>query len=266
MDEAGENPRGPHAIRVLTARRDFTPQSLIAAAFDPYLTAFAQLVPMLLKAYDGLPESEAGKAALAGPIQLLRSWDYRWGLGSKPTSLAVFWGEALWQVSLEPAKAARQSVWDYLADHTSDAQKLAALAQAAQRLTTDFGSYAVPWGEINRFQRNDAAIVQTFSDVKASVPVPFTSSQWGSLASFGAKRYPGTKCYYGTYGNSFVAVVEFGPQVRAWGVSAGGESGDPHSSHFRDQVQRYADGNLRPIYYYPADLNGHIEKRYRPGE
>jgi acyl-homoserine-lactone acylase len=266
MDEAGENPRGPHAIRVLTARRDFTPQSLIAAAFDPYLTAFAQLVPMLLKAYDGLPESEAGKAALAGPIQLLRSWDYRWGLGSKPTSLAVFWGEALWQVSLEPAKAARQSVWDYMADHTSDAQKLAALAQAAQRLTTDFGSYAVPWGEINRFQRNDAAIVQTFSDVKASVPVPFTSSQWGSLASFGAKRYPGTKCYYGTYGNSFVAVVEFGPQVRAWGVSAGGESGDPHSSHFRDQVQRYADGNLRPIYYYPADLNGHIEKRYRPGE
>jgi acyl-homoserine-lactone acylase len=37
--------------------------------------------------------------------------------------------------------------------------------------------------------------------------VPFTSSQWGSLASFGAKRYPGTRRYYGTSGNSFVAAV-----------------------------------------------------------
>src|SRR5262249_23294650 len=40
MDEVGENPRGPHAVRVLTAQQDFTPQTLVAAAFDPYLTAF----------------------------------------------------------------------------------------------------------------------------------------------------------------------------------------------------------------------------------
>ncbi|HET9390364.1 MAG TPA: penicillin acylase family protein [Steroidobacteraceae bacterium] len=266
MDQDGENPRGPHAIRVLTARRDFTPQTLIAAAFDPYLTAFARLVPLLLKAYDALPQEDPQRSTLGGPIQLLRDWDYRWGLDSRPTSLAVFWGEALWQVSAEAAKTERLSVWDYMAEHTSNAQKLAALQDASQRLTRDFGGYAVPWGEINRFQRNDAAIVQTFSDLKASIPVPFTYSRWGSLASFAAKRYPGTKCYYGTYGNSFVAVVEFGPRVRAWGVSAGGESGDPHSVHFLDQAQRYADGNLRPIYFYPADLEGHIEKRYRPAE
>jgi len=266
MDEAGEDPRGPHAIRVLTARQDFTPQTLIAAAFDPYLTEFAQLIPLLLKAFDALPQSDPGRTTLAGPIKLLRDWDYRWGLTSQPTSLAVFWGDALWHVCAEPAKAARLSVWDYMAEHTSDAQKLAALTEASQRLTHDFGSYAVPWGEINRFQRNDGAIVQTFSDVKASIPVPFTSSRWGSLASFAAKRYPGTKCYYGTEGNSFVAVVEFGPRVRAWGITAGGESGDPRSVHFLDEAQRYADGNLRPIYFYPGDLKGHTEKRYHPGE
>jgi len=251
---------------VLTARRDFTPETLMAAAFDPYLTAFARLVPRLLSAYDRLAEGTQLKTQLIGPIKLLRDWDYRWGLTSAPTSLAVFWGEALRQVSAQPAKDAQMSVWDYMAERTTDEQKLTALLQASQRLTKAFGGPVVPWGQINRFQRNDAAIVQTFSDTKPSTPVPFTSALWGSLASFGAKQYPGTRCYYGTDGNSFVAVVEFAPRVRAWGVTAGGESGDPTSRHFVDEVQRYADGNLRQIYFYPSDLEGHIERRYHPGE
>jgi acyl-homoserine-lactone acylase len=266
MDQVGETPRGQHAVLVLNARRDFTPQTLIAAAYDPYLTAFARFVPLLLAAYDRLPSEDPRKAPLAEPIKLLRTWDYRWGLDSAPTSLAVFWGETLWTAVAPAAKAADLSVWDYIAEHTTDAQKLTALAQASQHLTRDFGSTTVPWGEINRFQRNDGAIVQTFDDAKPSIPVPFTYSQWGSLASFAAKSYPGTRRYYGTGGNSFVAVVEFGPTVRALAVTAGGESGDPTSKHFIDEAQRYADGNLRPVYYYSDDLRGHTQRSYKPGE
>jgi acyl-homoserine-lactone acylase len=266
MDQFGENPRGPQAERVLNARRDFTPQTLIAAAYDPYLTAFARLVPPLLSAYDRLPAGDAAKAKLAAPIALLRGWDFKWSLDSKPTSLAVFFGEALWAVAAPLAKAADISPWDYMADKTTDQQKLAALTEAVDRLTRDFGSSQVPWGEINRFQRNDGAIVQTFDDSKPSTPVPFPSAQWGSLASFGAKSYPGTKRYYGTSGNSFVAVVEFGPKVHAWAVTAGGASGHPESKHFKDQAQRYADGNLRQVYFSADELKGHIERTYRPGE
>jgi acyl-homoserine-lactone acylase len=261
MDQVGENPRGTHAVRVLTARSDFTPQTLISAAFDPYLSAFARLVPVLLASYDRLPVGDASKAKLRAPIRLLRDWDYRWGLDSAPTSLAVFWGEALWAVSAQPAEDADITVWDYMAQRATDAQRLAALAEASQRLVKDFGSISVPWGEVNRFQRNDGALVQSFSDTKPSIPIAFTSSQWGSLAAFGAKRYPGTKRYYGTRGNSFIASVEFGPKVEAWAISVGGESGDPASRHFLDQAQRYADGNLRKVYFYPADLEGHVESR-----
>jgi len=265
MDQVGENPRGAHAIRVLSARSDFTPQTLIAAAFDPYLPAFARLVPTLLASYDRLPDSDPRKARLQGPIDLLRGWDFRWGLTSKPTSLAVFYGETLWPVAAQAAKDADMTVWDYAAERTTDAQRLAALVEASDRLVKDFGSWSVPWGEINRFQRNDGAVVQSFSDTKASIPIGFTSSQWGSLAAFGAKRYPGTRSYYGTVGNSFIAAVDFGPKVEAWAISAGGESGDSRSRHFLDQAQRYADGNFRKVYFYPADLQGHIERRYQPG-
>jgi len=89
---------------------------------------------------------------------------------------------------------------------------------------------------------------------------------YGSLASFGAAPKPGTKRWYGTSGNSFVAVVEFGPRVRAHAVTAGGESGNPASPHFNDEAQRYASGNLREVYFYPDQLTGHTERTYRPGE
>jgi acyl-homoserine-lactone acylase len=258
FDQAGENPRGPQAIRVLTATRHFTPRKLIEAAFDPYLTAFDRLIPRLIAAGDSLPAGHP----LTGPIALLRGWDYRWAANSTATSLAVFWGEALWAPLTQAARDAGLSMWDYLAERATDEQRLAALDEAVQRLTQDFGSWQVPWGEINRFQRNDGAITQTFDDTRPSIPVPFTSAQWGSLASFGARRYPGTKRYYGTSGNSFVAVVEFGPRLRAWAITAGGASGDPSSPHFNDQAARYASGNLRPVYFHPSDLTGHIERVY----
>ncbi|MFI6080775.1 penicillin acylase family protein [Streptomyces sp. NPDC051217] len=266
FDRVGENPRGPQAVRVLTARDDFTPRTLIEAAFDPYLTAFARLLPGLVAAWDGLPKHDGRKERLAGPIGLLRDWNHRWSAKSTATSLAVFWGEDMWALISQAAAAAGMSGWDYIAGRATDAQRLGALETATNRLRRDFGSWKVPWGEINRYQRNDAAIVQEFSDAKPSVPVPFTSSRWGSLASFGARAYPGTKRYYGTSGNSFVAVVEFGPRLRAWAVTAGGVSGHPDSPHFDDQAERYANGDLRPVYFYPDDLKGHVERRYRPGK
>ena len=266
MDTFGENPRGVHALRVLTGKRDFTLPSLIAAAYDPYLPAFAELVPSLMAAYDGAPASSPLKRRLAGPISLLRSWDYRWGAASMPTSLAVFWGEALWDRVDERTRAGGRPNIDIMVRNTSPEQKLRALDAAAERLERDFGSWGVAWGDINRFQRLNGDLVQPFNDARPSIPVPFTSGVWGSLASFGAKPANGSKRYYGTNGNSFVAVVEFGDKVRARAVSAGGESGDPTSRHFNDQAERYSLGNLREVYFYPAQLKGHTERSYRPGQ
>jgi acyl-homoserine-lactone acylase len=266
MDTFGENPRGIHATRVLQARKDFTLPTLIQAAYDPYLPAFATLIPALLQAYDETPAADPLKARLGDQVAALRGWDYRWSADSVPTSLAVFWGEALWAVAAPEAKRKGVSPYDEMLSHTTTAQKLLALAQASDRLQSDFGRWRTPWGQINRFQRRNGDIVQQFKDAAPSIPVPFTSSQWGSLASFGARRYEGTKRYYGTSGNSFVAVVEFGDKVHAMAVSAGGESGDPKSRHFGDQAVRYSQGNLREVYFYPQQLTGHTERRYHPGD
>jgi len=266
MDAVGENPRGLHATRVLTGRHDFTLASLIDAAFDPYLPAFARQLPILIADYDALPASDPLKRKLAGPVGLLRTWDYRWGIASMPTSLAVFWGDILWDKASKLDTAEGLSVYDVMAEKAGPQARLNALVEAADRLEKDFGSWGVPWGEVNRYQRVDGAIKQHFDDAKPSIPVPFTSSRWGSLASFGAHRWPGTKRYYGTSGNSFVAVVEFGDKVRARAITAGGESGDPSSKHFNDEAERYTTGNLRKVYFWPEELEGHVERSYHPGE
>ena len=60
-----ENPRGIHAIRVLSGRKDFTMDSLRDAAFDSYLPEFALTIPALVKAWDALPAADAMKTKLA---------------------------------------------------------------------------------------------------------------------------------------------------------------------------------------------------------
>ncbi|QDE41023.1 acylase [Luteibacter pinisoli] len=266
MDAVGENPRGIHATRVLTGQRGVTPASLLSMAFDAYLPAFERQLPVLLRDYDALPAGDPLKAKLRGPIGLLRGWDYRWGITSMPTTLAVFWGDILWdKVSKEDTQEGL-TIYDVMAEKAGPKARLQALSDAVDTLEKDFGSWGVPWGEVNRYQRNDDAIAQVFDDAKPSIPVPFTSSRWGSLASFGAHRWPGTKRYYGTSGNSFVAVVEFGPKVSARAITAGGESGHPASKHFNDEAERYTTGNLRKVYFWPDDLQGHIERQYHPGD
>jgi acyl-homoserine-lactone acylase len=261
-----ESARGFHALRVLSNRKDFTIQGLRAAAYDSYLPAFERLIPSLLSAYDQLPASDPLKTKLAEQIKVLRGWDLRWSESSVPTSLAVFWGEDLSRRVGADARRAGLSADDYIVDRATPAQRLEALTAASDKLAADFGSWKTPWGDINRFQRLTGDIVQPFNDAGPSIPVGFTSSRWGSLASFGARSYPGTKKWYGTSGNSFVAVVEFGDSVRAVAVTAGGESGHPASPHFNDEAQRYATGNLRDVYFYPSQLKGHIERQYHPGE
>ena len=76
MDQVGENPRGLHAIRVLTGAKDVTLESLLTRAYDPYMPAFAALVPSLAKAYDAAPDSDPLKAKVKDQVALLRGWNF----------------------------------------------------------------------------------------------------------------------------------------------------------------------------------------------
>ncbi len=264
MDQAGANPRGDHATALLAAARGLTPEGLRRIAYDPWMPFFPRIVPSLAEAWAALPRADPLRARLEGPVRLLRDWDSRWSAGSEPTTLAAFWAEELWTLAGR-RRPPHGNMWEAMAA-LSGRDKLDMLNSAVGRLERDWHGWRVPWSEVNRFQRLDDAIAnQSFHDDGPSIPVPFAQARWGTLASFASRPYPGTRRWYGTSGNSFVAIVEFGSRIRAWAVTAGGESGHPGNPHFNDEAERYAAGNLRPVYFYREDLAGHAERTYHPG-
>lgn len=267
FDRVGENPRGVHAVRLMQTLKDVTPDSLTKTVFDSQQPELEVQVPQLVKAWDQAPRSNPLKAKLEEPIDLLRTWNHRWAADSISQTLGYFWAEELWSKSAEAARAAKIPVYEYMRTKATPEQRLEALGAVVDKLTADFGKWATPWGEVNRFQRISPAIVHPFDDTKPSTPVGFASARWGSLASFGARSFNGSKKIYGTSGNSFVAVVEFGKDgVAAKAVTAGGLSSEVTSKHFNDQAERYATGNLREVYFYPKQLEGHTERTYKPGQ
>ncbi|MCY3688084.1 MAG: penicillin acylase family protein [Gammaproteobacteria bacterium] len=256
-----ENPRGVHAVRVLEGRTDFTLDSLIEAAYDSLLTAFEPLIPALLAAAEEAPADD-----LEEQLALLADWDYRFGVDSVETTLAVYWAQTLMDSVNAEAGAAGINIYQYMAANASAEQKLDALRDASAELQSDWGSWQAAWGEVNRYQRINGDIVQQFNDEEESWPVGFASGRWGALASFGSRKYPGTRRMYGTSGNSFVAAVEFGSPLRARAITVGGLQSDPQSPHFDDQAEMYASGEFRDVLFYRDDIETNLERQYRPGE
>ncbi|MEQ9097821.1 MAG: acylase [Imperialibacter sp.] len=258
-----ENARGIHAVRVLEGKTNFTLDKLIEAAYDPYLVGFENLVPSVVQAYEGSSEKEAD---LAAPIKVLKEWDLRFGEESIGTALAIFWAQELMKDLYETkdVRLRQLAMIDYMTTEAEPQMKLEALKKAVEKLTADFGTWETAWGQINRFQRVEGAIREPFNDELASNPIAYTSSMWGALSAFGSRPYAGTKRWYGTSGNSFVAVVEFGDTVKAKAIVTGGQKSDPASPHFNDQAEMYRKGEFRDVLFYKADVERAAEKTYHP--
>ncbi|MBO9562210.1 MAG: penicillin acylase family protein [Niastella sp.] len=266
MSTEAENFRGINAVRVLSKENSFTPDKLIAAGYDTYLSAFEELVPAAVKAFASLPASDSLHALLAEPIATLGKWDLHTSANSVATSLAIEWGQTL-QASINRANAldfvARVSVF---AKSATPQQLLEPLAATVRNLNRRYGTWNTPWGDINRYQRLTGQLQETYDDNKPSIPSGMAASTWGCLPSFVSRVMDGTKKRYGYNGNSFICAVEFGKTVKAKSLLAGGNSSDPASSHFGDQAEMYTQGKFKDVLFYKPDVLRNAERTYHPGE
>lgn len=257
-----ENFRGIHAVRILTGQRNISLDKLIELAYDPQLPAFEYLVPGLLEAFK---KGNRSFGHLKPVIDTLGNWDFRTSKKSVAMTLAHFYASRLLAEGPRTEGLSPMDRLIHLGTQTTAEFRLKILTDVVNRLKEDFGTWAVSWGEVNRFQRLTGEIEQKFDDNQPSLAIGLASGNWGALASYGARGVTNTKKLYGSYGNSFVAVVEFGDIVRAKSILAGGQSGDPASPHFTDQAQRYADIQFKDVAFYRADVEKRAERRYQPG-
>lgn len=261
MARAPENFRGIHARMLLKNADNLTLDKLIKLAYDPYLPGFEVLIPGLIKAYEN---QETTDAKIQEAIKVMRNWGYAVSKESVAMSLAHFYALNLLRNADAPQGMNLMERFEYYANNLPEEKRLELFRQTILQLEEDFGQWNTPWGEINRYQRITGDIQQAFNDSLPSTPIGMASGNWGALASYGARSYD-TKRIYGTSGNSFVAVVEFGDKVKAKSILAGGQSGNQESPHFEDQVQRYADVQFKDVAYYREDVEKRAKIIYQPG-
>lgn len=268
MAPDGQNFRAVNAMRLLDKAKELTIDKVIGGiGYSHYLSAFEQLLPRLLSAYDDLPATDSLKQFLKEPIDSLRAWNKNSSVSSVASAIAIEWAYRMGQKASPPDNPYRASdaliqVHSMLVN-TSQTEKLDLLSETLKDLQKRFGTWKTAWGTINRFQR---MVNDRFDDSKPSLPVGLAAATWGSIPSFATRRFQGTDKRYGTSGNSFIACVEFGKKLKAKTVITGGESFDPSSKHFTDQAQMYIDGQFKDVLFYKADVLKHIEKKYHPGE
>jgi acyl-homoserine-lactone acylase len=264
MSKDQENFRGVHAIGLLKDKKGYTLDSLIQLAHDPYLPAFEALIPGLIKAYY---EYDDRNPKMQGAIDVLMDWNFKTSKESVAMTLAHYYGTRYYQEGDYSQGMTPMERVQYWGSESPNAEKRKIFEEMIDQLTADFGTWNIPWGVVNRYQRTTGDIRQQFDDSKPSIPIGFASGRWGALAAYGA-RYTteDAKKIYGTRGNSFVAVVEFGEKVKAKTVLAGGQSGDPTSIYFNDQIQPYADVQWKDAAYYKEDVLKRAEETYVPGK
>ena len=267
MAPDAENFRGINAVRVLSNSGKLDINGLIKAGYDTYLTAFDVLLPSLFSS-TRTQIADNIKPDIFKAIQILNEWDRRSSSNSVATTIAILWAERVLPYLMKDKKGDIDLTLELsrLLKEMPDNEKIIFLNEVLKKLKSDFGTWEVKWGDINRFQRIENKLTPHYDDAQPSISSPFASSMWGSLPSYNSRTFENTKKRYGYGGNSFICAVEFGKKIKAKSLLAGGESGDVNSKHFKDQAEMYTSGQFKDVLFYKEDILKNMEEQYIPGK
>jgi acyl-homoserine-lactone acylase len=207
----------------------------LVAAAETHGTPLAKQAAAVLKAWDRRAENdsrgtllfEAFALKFLGPALANRN-DF---------AIALNWREpfATPRGLKDPAKAATQ------------------LDEAATETVKRYGALDAPWGEFRRLKIGKTDLPANGAD--------------GNLGAFRVMRFAptakGAATQRAVFGDTFVALVEFGDPLRAQVLTSYGNSSQPGSPHNDDQLPLLTAKQLRPALLKRAEVEGNLESRDR---
>jgi acyl-homoserine-lactone acylase len=260
--EAGpdaNNPRGRASQRILGTTTRFSFDDWKKAVFDTHVIMADELLPEWLATL----RKSAIDSTVAEAVQELERWDHRSTADSVAMTVFTLWDYSIWRTKAATPETFNESLRGVLAD-----------------LSKQFGTWRVPYGNLNRLQRSVAYGKPpfanptfdppfgspTFDDDESSLPIAAVPNWEGS--PFTMYSVPGKqgRQRYGVHGDTYVSVVEFGATTNAASIMTFGESADPKSKHFFDQAPLYVKGQFKPSWMTLEEVKQHSESAYHPGE
>ncbi len=249
--------------------RDVTFEDVQRAAFDTTVYWAKEELPKYAVLFEKLKTSDPPLAAEIEPyLTHLLQWDGRITADSTAATLCDAWYGELYGYEYPGETLKRRYVKD-------PERQFRALVKAAGVLQSIHGKWRVPWGDVFRLQRGAQVadlIELPFDDREPSQPcvagpgpmgVIFTQYYSPSL------RIPFFKTLrdrYAIIGPSYLAVYEFGPEVRGASAVCFGSSGDPQSRHFQDQAELISQCKLKPELFDWREIAALAREKYRPGD
>jgi acyl-homoserine-lactone acylase len=164
---------------------------------------------------------------------VLTAWDRRADADSRGAVLFTLWGMEVARGSPDFATVFME-VWDPHAPLTTPTglvnpeAAVVALETVARQILADYGALDIPWGAVMRLRRAEVDLPAhgAYGDPLGVIHVvAFTPAADGRFAS--------------SFGDTFIAAVEFGVVVRARVMTSYGNATQPGSRHNGDQLPSF---------------------------
>ncbi|MBA4317274.1 MAG: hypothetical protein C0412_02635, partial [Flavobacterium sp.] len=254
-----DNPRSKVSREILSSTDKFSFDEWQKAATDTRVYSARSYKERIIAEYENLRSVDIPRAGkLSDLINEFKSWDCVSHKESVAMTLYIM--TTMSYITPQNFKSYNYQI------SVPAVQRLEVVKEYLEKI---WGTWKVAWGEINRTQRVHWNGKELFDDNKPSYPIAGGPGNVGiifnfywTMEDFRIDKPRENNRRYGVMGNSYVAVVEFGPKINAKSIVYYGQSGDPASPHYFDQAELYSEGKFKPAWFYLDDIVKHSKQPY----